>query len=143
MVFICMNNRQLLYRGEEFTPNTLLRGKQTPVLEGDLEAIGKEKVSRRMKFLQRIKERLRRRFLNEYVHALGERKSSSTEDDARIQGTGAVVFLKGEARDRALWKLGQVVGRITGRDGVVRGLKLRQGNGYVVERPLLRLAIQA
>ena len=143
-----MNNRRLLYRGEEFeqpvlTPNTLLRGKQTPVLEGDLEAIGKEKVSRRMKFLQRIKEQLRRRFLNEYVHALGERKSSSTEDDARIQGTGAVVFLKGEARDRALWKLGRVVGRITGRDGAVRGLKLRQGNGYVVERPLLRLAIQA
>ena len=41
-----------------------------------------------------------------------------------------------EARDRALWKLRRVVGRITGRDGVVSGLKLRQGNGYVVERPL-------
>ena len=29
-----------------------------------------------------------------------------------------------------------MVGRITGRDGVVRGLKLRQGNGYFVERSL-------
>ena len=125
------------------TPNTLVRGKPTPVLEEDLEANGKEKVSRRMKFLQRSKKQLRRRFLKVYVHALGERKSSSTADDARNQETGVVVFLKGEARDRALWKLGRVVGRITGRDGVVRGLKLRQGNGYVVERPLLRLAIQA
>ena len=136
-----MNNRPLLYQGEEFeqpvlTPNTLLRGKPTPVLEEDLEAIGEEKVSRRMKFLQRSKEQLRRRFLKEYVHALGERKSSSTADDAKIPETGAVLLLKGEARDRALWKLGRVVGRITGRDGVVRGLKLRQGNGYVVERPL-------
>ena len=63
--------------------------------------------------------------MKEYVHVLGERQSSSTADDARIQETGAVVFLKGEARDRALWKLGRVVGRITGRDGVVRALKLR------------------
>ena len=100
-------------------------------------------MSRRMKFLQRSKEQFRRRFLKEYVHVLGERQSSSTADDARIQETGAVVFLKGEAKDRAPWKLGRVVGRITGRDGVVRGLKLRQGNGYFVERPLLRLEIQA
>ena len=143
----CRNNRQLLYQ-EEFeqpvlTPNTLLRGNPTLVLEEDLEAVGEEKVSRRMKFLKRSKEQLRRRFLKEYVHALGERKSSSTTDDAKIPETGAVVLSKGEARDRALWKLGRVVGRITGRDGVVRGLKLRQGNGYVVERPQLRLAIQA
>ena len=82
-----------------------------------------------MKFLQG-KELLRRRFLKEYVHALGERKSSSTADDAKMSETGALVLLKGEARDRALWKLGRLVGRITG------GLKLRQGNGYVVERPL-------
>ena len=46
------------------------------------------------------------------------------------------MLLKGEARDRALWKLGRVVVRITGRDGVVCRLKLRQGNGYVVECPL-------
>ena len=26
--------------------------------------------------------------------------------------------------------------KITGKDGTVRGLKLKQGNGYMVERPL-------
>ena len=26
--------------------------------------------------------------------------------------------------------------KITGKDGTVRGLKLKQGNGYIVERPL-------
>ena len=59
----CMNNRPLLYQGEEFeqpalTPNTFQRGKPTPVLEKDLEAIGKEKVPGKMKFLQRSKEQL-------------------------------------------------------------------------------------
>ena len=98
-----MNNRPLLYQGEEFeqlvlTTNTLLRGKPTTVLEEDLEAIGEEKVSRGMKSLQRSKEQIRRRFLREYVHALGERKSSSTADDAKIPETGAVVLLKGVER---------------------------------------------
>ena len=48
-------------------------------------------------------------------------------------------MLKGEAKDRALWKLARVMGNVTGKDGKVRGLKLKQGNGYVVERPLQRV----
>ena len=53
-----MKNRPLLYQGEQFqqpvlTPNTLLRGKSTPVLEEDLEKIGKEGVTKRVRFLQK------------------------------------------------------------------------------------------
>jgi len=44
--------------------------------------------------------------------------------------------MKGEAKDKALCKLRRVVGTVTGKDGAVHGLKLRQGKGYVVERPL-------
>ena len=76
------------------TPNTLLREKLTPVLEEDLDTTGKEKVSRQMKFLQRSKEQLRRRFLKEYVHALVERKSNSIADNSKIPDTEAVVLLK-------------------------------------------------
>ena len=130
----CMNNGPLFYQREELeqpvlTPNALLRGKPTPVLEEDLETIGEEEESRKMKFLQRSKEQLRRRFLKEYVHALGERKSNSTADNP-------VVLLKSEAKDKALWKLERVVDKIVGKGGVVCGLKLRPGNGYMVERPL-------
>ena len=46
------------------------------------------------------------------------------------------MLLKSEAKNKALWKLGRVVDKIVGKDGVVRGLNLRQGNGYIVERPL-------
>ena len=46
------------------------------------------------------------------------------------------MLLKSEAKDKALWKLGRVVDNIVGKDGVACGLNLRQGNGYIVERPL-------
>lgn len=56
-----MNNRPKLYQGEKFeqpvlTPNTLLRGRPTQVLEEDLEKIREKKVTRRMVFLQKSKE---------------------------------------------------------------------------------------
>jgi len=135
-----MNNRPLLYQGEEFekpvlTPNTLLRGKPIPILEEDLEKIGEENVTKRMRFLEISKQHLRKRFIKEYVHALEERQLRSEGNNERIPNTGAVVMLKGEVKDKAMWKLGRVVSKITGKDGTVRGLKLKQGNGYIVERP--------
>ena len=59
-----MNNRPLLYQGEEFqqsvlTPNTLLRGKPTPILEQDLAKIGEEDVTKQIRFSQKCKEQLR------------------------------------------------------------------------------------
>ena len=56
-VEMTMNNRPLLYQGEEFekpvlTPNTLLRGEPIPILEEDLEKIGEENVTKRMRFLE-------------------------------------------------------------------------------------------
>lgn len=136
-----MNNRPLLYQGEEFeqpvlTPNTLLRGKPTPILEEDLEKIGEENVTKRMRFLLKCKEHLRKRFMKEYVHALEERQQRSTGSIEKIPNIGAVVLLKGEAKNKALWKLGRVLGKVIGKDGTVRGLKVKQGNGYIVERPL-------
>lgn len=135
-----MNNRPLLYQGEEFkqpvlTPNTLLRGKPTPILEEDLGKIG-EDATRRMRFLEKSKEQLRKRFMEEYVHALDEKQQRSTGNIGTTPNIGAVVLLKGEMKDKALWKLGRVVSKISGKDGIVRGLKLKQGNDYVVERPL-------
>ena len=138
-----MNNRPLIYQGEEFerpviTPNILLRGNPVPVVEEYLELLGDEsEVTKRMKLLQRSKSKLRQRFMNEYVHALEERQQlSSDKQGVAIPEDGVVVLLKGETKQRAQWKLGRVQGKVTGKDGVVRGLKLKLGSGYVVERPL-------
>ena len=126
---ICMNNRPLFYQGEEFeqpvlTPNTLLRGRPNSILEEDLEKIGEEEVTRRMRFLQKSKEHLRKRFVKEYVHALEERQQPPTGNIAEIPNTGALVLLKDKTKKRALWKLARVVGKVTGKDGTVRGLNL-------------------
>ena len=89
-----------------------------------------------MKFLEKSKQHLRKRFMKEYVHALEERQQRAEGNIEKIPNIGAVVLLKSEAKDKALWKLGRVVSNIAGKDGTVRGLKLKQGNGYIVERPL-------
>ena len=140
-VEMTMNNRPLMYQGEEFekpvlTPNTLLRGEAIPILEEDLVNVAEENVSKRIKFLEKSKQHLRKRFMKEYVHALEERQQRTEGNIVKIPNIGAVVLLKSEAKDKALWKLGRVVSKITGKDGTVRGLKLKQGNGYIVERPL-------
>ena len=70
------------------------------------------------------------------MHALEERQRPPTDNIAEIPNTGALVLLKDETKNRALRKLARVVGKDTGKDGTVRGLKLKQGNGYIVERPL-------
>ena len=43
-------------------------------------------------------------------------------------------MMKGETKDRALWKLVRVMENVFGKDGKVRGnpLKLKQENGCVV-----------
>ena len=46
------------------------------------------------------------------------------------------MLLKEDTKNRSLWKLGRVIGNIRGRDAVVRGLKLKLGNGNIIERPL-------
>ena len=140
-VGMTMNNRPLVYQGEEFekpvlTPNTLLRGEPIPILEEDLENVGEEDVNIRMRFLEKSKQHLQKRFMKEYVHALEERQQRAEGNIEKIPNIGEVVLLKSEAKDKALWKLGRVVSKITGKDGTVRGLKLKQGNGYIAERPL-------
>ena len=53
-----------------------------------------------------------------------------------IPEMGKVVLLKDDIKNRALWRMGRVVGTVTGKNGDTRGLKVKLGNGYVVERPL-------
>ena len=101
---ICMNNRPLFYQGEEFerpvlTQNTLLGGRPNPILEEDLEKIGEEEVTRRMRFLQKSKEHLRKRFMKEYVHALEERQQLPTGNIDEIPNIGVLVLLKDETKN--------------------------------------------
>ena len=137
-----MNNHPLCYQGEEFqqpviTPNILIRGQPANTLEENLELTENEEgIPKRLVFLAASKEQLRKRWMNEYLHALDERSRKQMKNKLEIPEMGKVVLLKDDIKNRGLWRIGRVVGTVTGKDGDIRGLKIKLGNGYVVERPL-------
>ena len=139
-VEVSMNNRPLLYQGEEFEQsllNILLRRRPLPIVE-DLKLIGDEaKVSRRMKLLQWSKHQLRQQFMNEYIYTLEERQQLvNDEQEVAAPEPGSVLLLKRNSKQKAYWKLGQFPSKVTDTDSIVRGLKLKLSSGHVVECPL-------
>ena len=43
-------------------------------------------------------------------------------------------------KDNQKWKLGKIIKQIKRKDGVVRGYKIKTGNGYIIERPIQLVA---
>ena len=70
------------------------------------------------------------------LYALEEGNHNKNGRDAEIPEIGKVVLLKEDIKNRAQWKIGRVIGKIISIDGVTRGLKIKLGNGYIIERPL-------
>ena len=86
-------------------------------LDGDLR--------KRARFLQQSKKSIWKRWSDEYLRGLRERHNMTHKGKDNTLSTGDVVIIKGEDRNRAKWKIGIVEEVITGRDGVVRGARLR------------------
>ncbi|XP_070554663.1 uncharacterized protein [Ptychodera flava] len=110
-----MNNRPLCYTEEDFeqlviTPNLLLRGQPARFLE---ESIDDMDDSRDERYSKRIEAK-----------------------DRELPRKNSIILLKDTTKNRANWKIGRIVDNIVGKDGVIRGYKIRTGSGYVVERPL-------
>ena len=135
---IFMNNRPLTYIGEEFekpaiTPNMLIRGERVTLLEENDEVV---EVTRRLKYIKQYKKQLRKRWVNEYLKALDERKQSLANSEGTKLEKGRVVLIKDSLKGKGKWKLGRIESSTVGNDGVIRGYKLRTGNGYLIERPI-------
>ena len=137
-----MNNRPLCYQGEEFekpviTPNLLLRGQPANYLDEDVEAMNdKTAATKRMKYLTVCREHLKKRWLTEYVHALEERHRKVFTDEKGLPKKGSIVLITDNSKIKSKWRIGRVVEVIRGRDGVIRGYKIKTGTGYIIERPL-------
>ena len=132
-----MNNRPLTYIGEEFekpaiTPNILIRGERATLLEESDEAVD---ATKRLQYIKKCKEQLRKRWVNEYLKALAERKQSLVSSGGTTLENGRVVLIKDSVKSKGKWRLGRIESEIVGKDGHIRGYKIRTGNGYVVERP--------
>eukprot|EP00794_Sanderia_malayensis_P020995 gene20995-23047_t len=92
-------------------------------------------VARRVRYMNRCRLQLRKRFIEEYLKALEERKRPAGAAQIYVPN-GSVVLIKDTLKQKSQWRIGRVEGRITGRDGITRGYKIRTGTGYIVERPV-------
>ena len=137
-----MNNRPLCYLGDDhdfpvITPNLLMRGQPTAVLDQDVDLLDdKSAVTKRMRYIQTCKEHTRKRWLREYIYALEERQRQNNTSGGQIPTKGSVVLITDNSKLKSVWKLGRIEDEVIGKDGVVRGYKIKTGNGYIVERPL-------
>ncbi|XP_065668049.1 uncharacterized protein LOC136088288 [Hydra vulgaris] len=138
-----MNNRPLCYQGDQFdkqvlTPNVLMRGRPAVLLEEDIDLITRDDCAlRRIKFVKSCKNHLRKRWMNEYVHAMEERQQvREKRGNVKLPEVGSMVLIKDDVKDKALLNIGRIENNIKGKDGVIRGFKIRLGNGYVIERPI-------
>ena len=137
-VEIAMNGRPLSYLEEDvelpvLTPSSMLHLQPSQLPELNAYHIEEPDLRKRAKYLYRCKEAMWSRWTREYVRSLRERHSRSGGKQTSHPSVGEVVIIQDESRNRNSWKLGIVERLIVGRDGIVRGAKLRAGKG-VLER---------
>ena len=137
---IVLNNRPLTYCEDDvempvLTPNMLIFGKANYLPDEEPSDVQDRDLRKRRKYLRKCKDALWKRWKSEYVRALRERHNAThSGKQARLE-IGDVVLIKGEEKNRALWKTGIVTHMIPGRDNVVRAVRLRAGKSFM-ERPI-------
>ena len=90
------------------------------------------------KSLLKTKDALWRRWMGEYLRSLRERHRLKYGDKKCTLAVGDVVVIQSPEQNRNCWPLGIVEQLIEGRDGVVRGARLRAGPSHL-ERPIQHL----
>ena len=142
-VEVTLNNRPLSYVEDDIqlpilTPNLLQFGQPNLLPEAQSYQLPNPDLRKRARYLARCKDVLWGRWSSEYLRGLREQHNMKYKQSQRFLARGDVVIIKGDEKNRGLWKLGIVEELITGRDGVTRGARLRAGKSYL-ERPIQHL----
>jgi hypothetical protein len=142
-VEVTLNNRPLSYVEEDvqlplLTPNTLQFGRPNILPEQPEHQIENPDLRKRAKYIRRCKDVLWKRWSSEYVKALRERHNMKHHGKVINIKIGDVVIVKGEEKNRGKWKIGVVERLVVGKDGIVRGAKLRVGQN-TLERAVQHL----
>ena len=142
-VEVALNNRPLDYVEDDIqlpilTPSFLLHIQPNVLPELEPKHIQDYDLRKRAKYLSKCKDAVWSRWTKEYLRGLCERHRLKCKGDSTHPAKGDVVIIKSDDKKRAQWKLGVVIDLITGRDGVVRGAKLRTTKS-VIERPVQHL----
>ena len=144
----CLNNRPLTYQTEELdsealTPNHLVHGRRiTPLREEEVYSDEDQMPARkRLRYLQKCRERHWNRWTKEYLASLREHHKLHQGGSNKIT-EGDIVLVKDENLPRNKWKLGMILTIIRGKDGVERGATLKTTTGgrtYEIDRPVQHL----
>lgn len=136
-----INGRPLTYLSDdpnEMTPLTPahfiqdIRGSETH----DMDIVNSKHLLKRVRYLQSLRENLRKRFQKEYLGKLVRNpKSRSKRKEISV---GEIVLIGCKGTKRLNLPLGCVVELFLGKDGIQRVAKMRFANGYLV-RPVQRL----
>ena len=120
------------------TPNSMLHGINACQPEEDLENLDEEtNMSRRARYIKKCKDVMWKRWSSEYVKSLREKHRLLAGKAANVT-VGEVMLIRKDEKDRGLWEMGVVRSVITGKDGVVWGVKLKTGKG-IIQRPVQHL----
>ena len=135
-VEICLNNRPLAYVEDDhelpvLTPNAMITGQPTILAVDDEESTEEEEMRKRAKHILKCKQAIWKRWTGEYLRALRERHDLTYGQKERTPKVGDVVLIKDDARNRGKWSVGIVEELYQGRDGVVRGAKLKTRKTHV------------
>ena len=138
-VQVNMNNRPITYVEDELgsltlSQNSILNVKDQYLLQ-DVEDISDDDAFSKSEKRIRVKrDHIWKRWMSEYLQALGERHEIKKGGD-EFPEVGEIVLLQSEAKNRCEWKKGSVTKLIKGKDNIIRGVKLQVGKNEW-ERPV-------
>ena len=135
-VEVAVNNRPLSYVEDDvelpvLTPATMMYSQSNLLPEEDADAVENVDLRKRARYVRRCKDILWSRWTTEYIRSLRERHNLKHKTKDLTLKVGDVVLIQSEERNRGKWNIGIVVKLIKGRDGVVRGVRLRAGKSYL------------
>ena len=110
----------------------------TYIPELENHRIPEKDLRKRAKLLLKCKQSMWNRWTREYVRSLREQHRLKGKKGTSHPNVGDIVIIKEDQKPRNVRKLAMVKQLITGRDGVVRAVKLKTGNGFL-ERAIQHL----
>ncbi|XP_018321246.1 uncharacterized protein LOC108734266 [Agrilus planipennis] len=135
-----INSRPLTYESDDpkeliaITPAMFLIDQTGDGLP-DCDIIDRSSLCRKLRYKQKLRDDLRRRFRNEY---LGQLRSFCDKKPGRQIERGEVVLIGNDQDKRIDWPLGRVVELLPGRDNQIRLVRLVTSRGSLL-RPVQRL----
>ena len=103
----------------------------------------RDEITKRSKQLSNVINGFWKRWKREYLLELRQHHKMNSRAASNVPSLGDVVLIEDDSQKRNRWKIGRIIELVEGRDGIIRGAKLRttkpEGGVTTLFRPLQRL----